>query len=209
MTGSGDADDDAWRRWTAGRDPTAGRPSLARQVAMVTAALVVAVVFALINRPGAGQRTLGDEVELDVTFIGDGERPIGGDPRVGVTPLTVRRGSPADLDGRQWSVTGGQQPTGTPHYVEVRLTHKGGAPFESPVFLGALDAEGESIPLATPASTAAPRERFTRCDAPEEEISAEESVTYCLIYLVPDGARLARLTAGGWTNAAPVSWRVR
>ncbi|WP_433825841.1 hypothetical protein ACQP2E_27495 [Actinoplanes sp. CA-015351] len=132
MSPSG-GDDAQWRAWQLS---AAGTDRGKKRTRMIIVLAVVALVVALCalrlssSQPGGGGQ-LGRERVMPVVFLG-GTSPGPAGARLGVTPLRVRKGTPADLGS--WQQQGVDVVAiGVPYYVDVRLANKGPVPLDSNV----------------------------------------------------------------------------
>jgi hypothetical protein len=196
---SSDADDAAWGAWASRSGEAAEKPGRPRLLVVLgVAALVVAVAALRWFLSDFGVQKLGDEVEMPVVFLG-GSHPAG-EARIGVTPLTVRRGTPADLAGWRRAGLDAVIPAGVPHYVDVRLVNEGDVVLDARAGVSAYDRRDRPLERLEVFRPDDPGAQFPPCHgaaAERSRIQPGESATVCVIFDVPPGAALDRLSAGG------------
>lgn len=206
---SSDADDAAWRAWAeASRSGEAAEKPVWSRPLVVLGVVALTVAVAALRLSDFGAQQLGDEVEMPVVFLGGGSHPAG-NARIGVTPLRVRKGTPADLAGWRRAGSDAAIPAGVPHYVDIRLVNKGNVVLDALAGVSAYDQRDRPLEQIEVFRPDDPGAQFPPCHggAERSRIQPGESATVCVIFDVVPGAVLDRLSAGGGIGAQ-TNWAV-
>ncbi|HEX6343840.1 hypothetical protein [Umezawaea sp.] len=163
--------------------------------------VAVAVVVVVLATTGCGTRDepvlgVGDEAEVRASIVSG--RGQGGTALIGITPVEVRRGEPADLAGRTYTdddLATVATPDGTPHYVDARLVNKGDEELTSGPAAHGVDSTGAELEDLNTSGLHPP---VVACGTPALGLSptAVSGYTTCYLFVVPPGRRLDRLRVG-------------
>jgi hypothetical protein len=138
---------------------------------------------------GGSTLAVGEEAVVEHTESGkaDGARTT-----LGITVLTVRKGTQAELEQAGFTLDPVEK-TATPYYVDTRFENQGQQAMPLPLFVSLEDGDGNSISSTTVIEFGGPP--FEKCpQRDEEELAPGASHESCLLFLVPEGREASRVS---------------
>ena len=139
---------------------------------------------------GGSALALGEEavVEHQIGTGADAQKAT-----LGITALTVTRGTQEELKQGGLNVDDPEERSATPYYVNVRYENQGSQPIKRELNVGMEDEDGNLISSTTIISFGGPG--FARCKrATEGQVAPGRSYESCTLFLVPEGKEPKRIS---------------